>query len=437
MMTSQVMLKGPSGRQLVVRALLDSGSTMSLISTKASHSLQLPQTQAHVTFSGVQDTPAQSTNMLVKFDLCSLQPNQPTLITSAAVVTRVTCNLPLQGATSIRDLPHIRDLVLADPTFHKPGRIDLLLGCDVLPKVLLPEAKPGPDDTPTAWSTIFGWTILGQFRPQGHSQPTIASSTNHTAVVETADSLLQCFWEIEETTPLSITFTPEEEEVQHHFDINHVFLPTAGRYQVTLPRKQGLPPLGESRQQALQRYTANECSILRKNTWKSFQSVVQENLDLGHAQLIPASALQEAPEHYYLPMHGVTKESSTTTKLRVVFDASAKASNGLSLNDTLLTGPTLYPNLDVILLRFSTYQIAVTADISKMYRAVELSPTNRDLHRFLWRATPDDPICDYRMTRVTFGVSASPYLAVKALHQTSSDFSQDHPHASVHIKQSF
>ena len=69
-------------------------------------------------------------------------------------------------------------------------------------------------------------------------------------------------------------------------------------------------------------------------------------------------------------MHGVTKESSTSTKLRVIFDASAKTSNGLSLNDTLCVGPTLHPNLDHILLKFRTYKIALTGDISKMYREV-------------------------------------------------------------------
>ena len=78
-------------------------------------------------------------------------------------------------------------------------------------------------------------------------------------------------------------------------------------------------------------------------------------------------------------MHGVVKASRTTTKLCVVFDASAKTSNALSLNDTLLIGPTLYPNLDTILLRFWMYPVAVTADISKMYRAVELAEENRDL----------------------------------------------------------
>ena len=45
----------------------------------------------------------------------------------------------------------------------------------------------------------------------------------------------------------------------------------------------------------------------------------------------------------------------------------------------------------------------------------------------MWRAQPSDPVTDYRMTRVTFGVAASPYLAVKALQQTAADFGEHHP----------
>ena len=65
MMTNQVMLKGPGGRTFIARALLDSGSSITLISSKAAQTLQLPTTQTKVTFSGVQDTPVQSASAIV------------------------------------------------------------------------------------------------------------------------------------------------------------------------------------------------------------------------------------------------------------------------------------------------------------------------------------------------------------------------------------
>ena len=93
-------------------------------------------------------------------------------------------------------------------------------------------------------------------------------------------------------------------------------------------------------------------------------------------------------------MHAVRKEHSSTTKLRVVFDASAKSASGISLNDLLLVGPTVHSPLIDVLLRFRLHRVALTADVSKMYRAIELVSSDRDLHRFVWRRTPEEPLQD-------------------------------------------
>ena len=136
-------------------------------------------------------------------------------------------------------------------------------------------------------------------------------------------------------------------------------------------------------------------------------------------------------------MHSVINESSTTTKLRVVFDASAKSSTGISLNDTLQVGPTIYASLTNILIRFRSFKIAVSSDICKMYRAVELSPSDRDLHRFVWRRDSSTPLSDYRMTRITFGVAASAFAAIRSLQQTTLDCGDEFSLAKPHIFDSF
>lgn len=71
---------------------------------------------------------------------------------------------------------------------------------------------------------------------------------------------------------------------------------------------------------------------------------------------------------YYLPHHGVIKESSSTTKLRVVFDASATTDTGVSLNNVLKVGPTIQRDLFSIITSFRKHNVAFTADIEKMYR---------------------------------------------------------------------
>ncbi len=79
--------------------------------------------------------------------------------------------------------------------------------------------------------------------------------------------------------------------------------------------------------------------------------------------------------------------TSTTTKVRPVFDASAKSSTGVSLNDLLYTGPNLYQLQTDILLRFRTHKIGFSADISKMFREVWLHEDERDFHCFLLQSS--------------------------------------------------
>ena len=129
----------------------------------------------------------------------------------------------------------------------------------------------------------------------------------------------------------------------------------------------------------------------------------------------------------YLHVHAVRKESSTTTKIRAVFDASAKSSSGMSLNDILLVGPTVHPPLIDVLLHFQSHRIAITTDVSKMYRAVVLPEIDRNLHRFVWRRNPSEPLQDFRTTRVTFGVSTSSFAANMAVKRNSLDLASKYP----------
>ena len=225
--------------------------------------------------------------------------------------------------------------------------------------------------------------------------------------------------------------------VVQHFKDNHS-RSESGRFIVPLPKNPQSKQLGESRPQAVRRFHSLERSLYAKGQFQEFATVMNEYFDLKHAEPVPQDDLQKPPrETFYLPMHTVRKEHSTTTKVRVVFDASAKSSNGVSLNDTLLVGPTIHPPLIDVLLRFRLHRIALTADVSKMYRAVELTPTDRDLHRFIWRNNIKDPLVDYRMTRVTFGVSASSFAANMAVKQNAVDFATEFPIAAKVVDTSF
>ena len=205
-----------------------------------------------------------------------------------------------------------------------------------------------------------------------------------------------------------------------------------------LPRKADATPLGESRSQAVRRFLSLEHSLRSKGQFSDFNAVMQEYFDLAHAESVPAKDLEKPPESvFYLPIHAVRKESSMTTKIRAVFDASAKSSTGTSLNDTLLVGPTIHASLIDVLLRFRLYRVALTEDVSRMYRAVVLCESDRDFHRFVWRQKPDEPLRDFRMTRVTFGVSASSFAANMVVKRNALNFALQYPLAEKIVDDSF
>lgn len=75
---------------------------------------------------------------------------------------------------------------------------------------------------------------------------------------------------------------------------------------------------------------------------------------------------------FYLPHHAVTREDKQTAKTRVVFDASARDSKGVSLNSCLKAGPALQPGLVSILLCFRKNQMGIMGDIEKMFLQIRL-----------------------------------------------------------------
>ena len=169
-----------------------------------------------------------------------------------------------------------------------------------------------------------------------------------------------------------------------------------------------------------------------------FKNVTPEYFDMDHAEPVPTVDFSKQPsELFYLPMHAVMKESSTTTKIHAVFDASAKSSSGVSLNDQLCIGPTVHPTLVDVLLQFCLLHVALTSDVSHMYRAVLLPPDECDLHRFAWREQPNEVLRDYHITRVTFGVASSSYTANMAAKQNAIDHAQQYPLATSAVHQCF
>ena len=433
-MTCRVLVSAPDGSSVEARALLDNASSASFVSERLVQSLCLPRTRQSVCVSGIgglaHDSPIQ---FISNFTISAVKSSAKKIGITAVIVPKVTCDLPVHPVPFDLKWEHLSGLSLADPTFGQPGRVDVLLGVDVFAEVLHQGRRTGPPTSPVAFETEFGWVLSGQADPSS----SIEHVTTHHASVESKDDTLRKFWEIEEGPTSEAALSLEERSVLDHFKTNHTRT-TEGRFVVPLPKRSDARQIGESRFQAVRRFLSLERSLTAKNKFQDFECVMREYMDLGHAEPVSLEDL-EKPEGqvFYLPMHAVYKSSSTTTKIRAVFDASAKSVTGVSLNDILLVGPAVHPTLIDVLLRFRRRRIAVTADVSKMYRAVELAPCDRDLHRFVWRSSPSDVLKDYRMTRITFGVSASSFAANMSVRQNAIDFAGNFPLAAKAVEESF
>ncbi|XP_076232926.1 uncharacterized protein LOC143178272 [Calliopsis andreniformis] len=132
---------------------------------------------------------------------------------------------------------------------------------------------------------------------------------------------------------------------------------------------------------------------------------------------ISNSVTEEVAASFYLQHHAVTKQDSTTTRLRVVFDSSAKSSTGISLNDTQKVGPTVQSDLTRILLRFRTYRCVLSADVEKMYLPILIEPSQRRFQRILWRPNPNLSLETFELNTVTYGTASAPFLATRVLKE--------------------
>ena len=147
-------------------------------------------------------------------------------------------------------------------------------------------------------------------------------------------------------------------------------------------------------------------------SFTKYDSIIKDQLNRGIVEVVKDLSVHDEDHVHYLPHHGVVRQDKATSKLRIVYDASAKSS-GPSLNDCLYTGPSFGQSIFNILLRFRLHRVALAGDIEKAFLMVSVECKDRDCLRFLWvRDVKDETpeVIILRFTRVVFSVSSSPFL---------------------------
>ena len=144
--------------------------------------------------------------------------------------------------------------------------------------------------------------------------------------------------------------------------------------------------------------------------------LVDEQRTMGNNKLVNVQRVTGSNRLHYLPHHPVITPLKTTTKIRIVYDASVRAKKGMrSLNECLYRGPITLPNMCGVLIRFHMYFIAILGDIEKAFLQIGMQENKHDVTRFLWFTDPtklervEGNLSIYRFCRVPFRIICSPF----------------------------
>ncbi|XP_055522915.1 uncharacterized protein LOC129717095 [Wyeomyia smithii] len=419
--TAVVIIEDDDGNRYPARALLDSGSESNFVTERLSQRLKVSRDRVEVSVLGIGHTTIkvkQKIRATIRSRISSFSREL-----SFLVLPKVTVNLPTSNINTERwEIPN--GVQLADPTFFESKAVDLVLGIEAFFDFFETGRRISlGQHMPTLSESVFGWVACG-----GHTHQTQSLQIKcNLSAVDSLDKLITRFWsceEIESGKALSL-------EEKRCGELQTIKRNPDGRYTVSLPKDEAiLSRLGESRDIAFRRLQGMERRLARdESLHEQYTNFMQEYLQLGHMRKVEEAEVNTI-KRCYLRHNPVVKESSTTTKVRVVFDASCKTTSGESLNDLLLVGPVIQEDLRSIILRSRAKQIMLVSDVEKMFRQIKVCQEDRPLQCILWRSSPIHDVDTYELNTVTYGTKPAPFLATRTLKQLAVDEKDNFPFAA-------
>ncbi|XP_076237863.1 uncharacterized protein LOC143181365 [Calliopsis andreniformis] len=390
--TAIINVVSRSGEYYKVRALLDQGSEVSIVSESIAQLLRLPRRSAAVPILGIGAETPRISNGIIAIKMVSNVNPQVSINFDALILPKLTAYLPTINIQS-NHWPHLRGLPLADPHFSTPGRIDLILGAGVYAQIIEDGIRKGS---------------LGP--------STCTEKNNHAPVYGLQCSLdvellglLRGFWTQEEISIApSSALTPEEAQCEKHFVSTH-FRGRDGRFIVRLPVKQMVNNLGDTRTPALR-------ALIRLERRFNF------NPSLENAYL---SFLREYRELDHIECDYVTCATGQIL------------GNFICRSMELFAKLARLPNCELSVRHPSSLakvSIRVRCSIEKMYRQIRIHDDDQPLQKILCRSSPREQPREYKLCTVTYGLACAPYLALRCLQQLAIEFDANYPLAAEIIR---
>ena len=390
-----------TGKSQEILIFFDYGSNRSFITKKLSKDLKLKTLEKEIltvnAFGGKQ---CKENSEVLELELMTKEGEKSIFVNSIKQI----CD-KMEVFEGIENLPE------KCPDSREP---DLLIGLDYFWQLV--KGKKQISSTLTVIETVFGDIVLRE------KQSELATAVNF--VISTNEELKD--WQIEAS---GLIEEEKEESVAYEMFQKSMQI-IDGRYQVGFPWKPTKQPLPSNLGLAYGRLKSvtNRLRDFPQRA-KEYDEKFKEQKEQGIIEVVPPSS--ETDPVHYLPHHAVFNPEKPTTKLRIVFDGSAKTrKENPSINECLFKGKTMLPELAGILLRSRTGKILLTGDIEKAFHQMLVNPEDRDMCRFLWlkdvnKGFTNDNIEHLRFKRVLFGLICSPFLLAAVLKDVFEKFGHE------------
>jgi len=370
------------------------------------------------------------------FNGSSLAENCP--IVQIKVLLDNAVKLPLNLLVS-KHMNHIQNRVVKPimsdcnlpPLCNQAEKIDIIIGADNYYNCATGNLQHVEKELKLI-ETIFGWTYHGILHKSDHCES--YSNTMFVSCVNIDNSLdVRLFWD-EQLAGILPKTEDSHNDILDRFVEQLIF--TNERYHVRFPWLQGASLTSNYKKQALARLSQTTKRLVKTGIIQDYHQILQDYESNGIIEKCP----KESTSCYYIPHHAVVRTQATSTKIRIVFDASARELHGQSINDCLFEGSNLFPSLIGVIIRFRLFEHALTGDIEKAFLQIGIQNEDRDFTRFFWFKNvsknnwPDGEIVQYRFCRVPFGFRSSPFILNKVIEHHLEISKNQYPDTVQKIK---
>ena len=207
-----------------------------------------------------------------------------------------------------------------------------------------------------------------------------------------------------------------------------------GRVQVRMPWKDEGPPKESNYDIAYKKMISSEKTFRREDCLEVIQDQVQKLLEKGFVKEVPPEQINHETSEWYLLLQA-DFTPDRTTKVRLVFDASAQGRDGKSLNDHLdHQGPNYINSLPNVFIAWRFDKEGYTVDVRKLFNQVKIHPDDRVFHHFLWRTSDTEQPRVYQWLRLNFGDKPAPDIAAAAINTLAKASEAQYPEAAKELR---